>query len=80
MNPVSGTVVFIVIWWLVFFMSLPIGVQRHEDLGDGGDPGAPANPRLGIKALITTGVSVVLFGLVFWAVQAELIDVFGRGG
>lgn len=80
MNPVSGTVIFIVIWWLVFFISLPIGIQRHPDLNDGGDPGAPANPRLGLKAVATTGVSIVIFIIVFLAVQAELVDVFGRGG
>ncbi len=78
MNPVSGTVVFIVIWWLVFFMSLPVGVHRHEDIGDGGDPGAPADPRLWLKARITTAVSVVVFGIVFWAVKIELFDLFGR--
>lgn len=78
MNPVSGVVVFIVIWWLVFFLSLPIGIDRHREVGDGGDPGAPANPRLWLKAKITTVVTAVVFAIVFWAVKAELFDLFGR--
>ena len=80
MNPVSAVVVFIVIWWLVFFMALPVGIRRAQDVEEGSDPGAPANPRLLLRAGITTGVSAVVFVIVLVAVNAGLVDVFGRGG
>ena len=80
MNPVSGTVVFIVIWWVVFFMVLPIGIRRAEDIEAGSDPGAPANPRLWLRAGVTTAVSTLIFLIVLWAVNVGLVDVFGRGG
>lgn len=79
MNPVSAVVIFIVIWWMVFFMVLPVGIRRAEDLDEGSDPGSPANPRLLLRAGITTAASVVVFLIVFWAVNIGLIDVFGRG-
>jgi predicted secreted protein len=71
MTPVSAIVVFVVIWWLVFFMALPFGVKRSEHVEPGHDPGAPARTHLGLKALITTGVTIVLWG-VFFIVQRQL--------
>jgi predicted secreted protein len=43
-----------------------------------GDPGhaagAPANPRLLVKAAITSVVAAVLWLIVYWAVTRDLID------
>ena len=45
-------------WWLIFFMVLPWGVHTPADRGLPSDPGhadsAPLQPRLGLKAGITT--------------------------
>ena len=37
MNWFSGTLVYIVIWWLVLFMVLPFGVKRTENVEAGHD-------------------------------------------
>ena len=71
MTPVSAVVVFAIIWWLVFFMALPFGVRQSDHVQPGQDPGAPVRPRLGLKALITTGVTIVLWG-VFFVLQRML--------
>ncbi|MEE2694771.1 MAG: DUF1467 family protein [Pseudomonadota bacterium] len=47
-------VIFVITWWLVFFLTLPIGVKKDHKVLDGNDPGAPKNPMLKIKILITT--------------------------
>ena len=60
--------VYFTIWWTVLFAILPIGVRSlHEEGGGsaGSDPGAPANPRLGMKALWTTLVASVVFAVVW---------------
>ena len=67
MNPVTGIVVFIVVWWLVLFMVLPWGVSRTENPEAGHDHGAPARPMLLRKMLITTGIAIVIFAA-FYAV------------
>ena len=46
------------IWWIIFFSVLPLGIQSNkekfkENVG-GVDPGAPNNPKIGKKFLITT--------------------------
>lgn len=75
MGIAGSIVVFIVIWWLVLFMALPIGVRRDEAPEDGHDPGAPRNPNLGKKIIGTTIVSIVLFGIVYWVIDSGLISI-----
>ena len=78
MNPVTGSIVFIVIWWLVFFMALPFGVRsQYEDnhIEEGTEPGAPTKPLLLKKMAITTGVSILVWLLVYFALSLQLIPL-----
>tara|TARA_R110002110_G_scaffold414147_3_gene643451 strand:+ start:20611 stop:20865 length:255 start_codon:yes stop_codon:yes gene_type:complete len=71
MNPVTAVVVFIIIWWLTLFTVLPWGVRRTENPEEGHDPGAPARPLLVRKLLITTGITLVVFGILFWVIESS---------
>ncbi len=77
----SGIVVFVIIWWLVFFMALPIGVRSPDEAGVEVEPGhassAPVRPRLALKAGVTTAISAVLWGIAFWIIEADLISFRG---
>jgi predicted secreted protein len=56
---------FVTIWFVVLFAILPIGIHSQRESGtyvEGTDPGAPVNPRLLKKALLTTAVSLIVFG------------------
>jgi predicted secreted protein len=72
MTPFTGVAIYLTIWWTVLFAVLPFGVTSHYeagiDKGDGGDPGAPVDPKLKQKAFTTTWISAVVFGL-FWLAQ-----------
>jgi len=39
-------IIYIVIWWILFFISLPLGVKRSENLLPGQDTGAPEKTYL----------------------------------
>ncbi len=71
MGPVSGIVLFAVVWSMVFFIVLPL---RNKTQGDAGEivPGTPAsapvNPDLKHKAKITT-----YWAFPIWAVLAFII-------
>ncbi|MDE0779305.1 MAG: DUF1467 family protein [Alphaproteobacteria bacterium] len=80
MNPVTATVVFIIIWWITLFMVLPWGVSRTENPEAGHDRGAPARPMLGRKILITTGITIVLFGILYGVIDAEILSLQGLSG
>jgi len=62
---------FLTIWFVVLFAVLPFGVRSQHEGGDfvaGTDPGAPVAPRLWNKILWTTGIAIIVFGLVIFAV------------
>ena len=67
MNFVTITMVFVVIWWLIFFMALPWGMRRNTtDDPTVNDVGAPNRPLLIKKALVTSVIAVVLTVVFFY--------------
>lgn len=78
MGPVSGLVLFAVIWSMVFFIALPIRIQTQGDLDDivpGTHAGSPEHHHLKKKALWTTVVSIVIWGICATVILGELISV-----
>ena len=70
--------VFLIIWWLVLFTVLPIGVSTQgeaDDVVPGTPESAPAAPQLGRKFLITTIVSGIIFAIFYGLVAFDLIDI-----
>lgn len=76
MGITDGIVVYVVIWWLVVFMVLPWGNQSISDaeVAEGQMPGAPAKPRMLLKAGITTVIATVLFGVVYWLIDSGAVN------
>jgi predicted secreted protein len=69
MSLTSGIAIYFIIWWLALFVVLPFGVKNAveagESVAEGDDPGAPVNPMLLKKALITTVISAAVFAGVY---------------
>ena len=63
----------------MLFSVLPIGVTSHAeagiDKGDGGDPGAPVDPKLKKKFITTTIVSTILWVILFLIIHFKLITL-----
>ena len=79
MSITGSLVVFIIIWWVVFFSVLPIGIKSEnakfsENL-EGFDKGAPKNPNIAKKFLITTTISVILFFGIYYIVDKEIFNL-----
>lgn len=77
MNWFIGVASYVVIWWVVIFAVLPFGVRPSGEGEVGHDAGAPANPRLLLKAAVTTVVAGALWLALYWAVNADLVDFRG---
>ena len=73
MSFVSGLVVYILLWWWVFLMTLPFGVKAPDAIEIGHATSAPAKPLLWRKAAVTTVIAAVLFALVNWVIVSEFI-------
>ena len=68
MSLISAIAVYFIIWWLVLFAVLPIGVRSQSEEGDvilGTEHGAPVKPMLGRKVIITTIVAGIVFAFVY---------------
>ena len=78
MGPVGIAIIFILIWWCVFFAVLPMGVRgRWESDADGvagAEPGAPADPGLKRKAILTTAIAAGLTIIVMLVVASGVIN------
>ena len=71
MGITSAIVMFAVIWWMIFFIVLPLRMVSQDEDGavvPGTHKSAPANPQIGRKAKITTVWAVGL-----WIVFATII-------
>lgn len=70
--------IYFIIWWLVLFTVLPLGVSTQGEEGDvvpGTPESAPVAPNLLKKFVITTLVSAVIFGIFYGVVAYDLIDI-----
>lgn len=79
MSVFTGIAIYFTIWWTVLFSVLPIGVTSHAeagiDKGDGGDPGAPVDPKLKKKFITTTIISTVLWVILFLVIKFNLVTL-----
>jgi predicted secreted protein len=68
--------IYFTIWWIVLLAMLPIGMSSTQEENDerpaGADPGAPAAPKLAMKAALTTVVAALVFAIV--VIAAKVMD------
>ena len=74
MGLVSGIVVYILLWWWVFLMTLPFGAKVPDAIEVGHATSAPAKPMLWRKAVIATLIAGVLFAVVRWVIVSEIVS------
>ncbi|HAQ33787.1 MAG: hypothetical protein CMF74_16535 [Maricaulis sp.] len=71
---VTGLVVFLITWWIVVFMILPIGIRSQQETGEmvqGTDPGAPSVANLKRKAWQTTVAASVIWLVLFVLIEFQ---------
>jgi len=86
MSVTSAFVLFAVIWFLTFLIVIPFKIKTQGDIGvvlKGTQAGAPEVHDLRKKAIITTGVSLILWLSITILIVSEIvtiedIDLFGR--
>ena len=81
MSTTGSLIVYISIWWIVFFSVLPFGIKSqnakfNEDLR-GNDRGAPKNPNIRKKFLITSMITSVIFLVIYYLVSQNYLNLRG---
>jgi predicted secreted protein len=76
MTIATGIAMYVVIWWIVLFAVLPIGVKPTTEPGGRGQmTGAPENPMMGKKVLWTSLLAAVVWLAIFAIVQSDFLPV-----
>lgn len=65
---------FCFIWWISFFIVLPIGVQIEQKVEKGHANSAPRNPRIFFKIAITTIITLLLLAILIYLVENDYLD------
>ena len=75
MDIVSGIVVYILLWWWVFLMTLPFGVKAPKNIEAGHATSAPERPMIWRKVGVTTIIAAFLFTIVYWVIDSGTISL-----
>ena len=79
MGVTGSIVIYVIIWWIVFFSVLPIGIKHNEkpfkNNLEGIDPGAPKNPNILKKFLYTTIITSAIFVGIYYMVSIEYLNL-----
>ena len=79
MGITGSIIVYVMIWWIIFFSVLPIGIRSNKEVFkeriEGMDPGAPKNPQIRKKFLITTLITSIIFAVIYYLVEIDLLNL-----
>ena len=76
MSATGLAIIYIIIWWMVFFIILPIDVNRQKSIKiDGEDTGSPENPKMLKKFIYCTGITTVIFMIIYLLIKYEYLNL-----
>ena len=76
MSATGLAIIYIIIWWLVFFIILPIDVNRQKSVKiDGEDAGSPENPKMLKKFIYCTSITTVIFMIIYLLIKYEYLNL-----
>jgi predicted secreted protein len=79
MDLVFAAALYFIIWWIVLFAMLPIGVRTSEEAGEKAPPGtaesAPHLPHLLPKMVATTVVASIVFAGLYAIIVHHVITL-----
>ena len=76
MSATGLAIIYIIIWWIVFFTILPIDVNRLKSVKiKGEDAGSPENPKMLKKFIYCTGITTVIFMIIYLLIKYEYLNL-----
>ena len=83
MGIAGSIIIFLLIWWMMLFIVLPLNISDKAEkvIEDGNDTGAPNNPQIFKKFLITTIISIIIWSIMYMFLKDQglllyILDVF----
>ena len=78
MNWVTILAIYFILWWLILFTVLPLNIRSQVEEGDvveGTEPGAPANPQMKKKLILTSVITAVLLVIILAVLKSGLVNI-----
>ena len=78
MSLTGSIVIYVILWWLILFTVLPRDINSQKDKGyivQGTDPGAPSNPNIVKKLIITTAITSILFAIIYFLNYFDILNI-----
>ena len=76
MSATGLAIIYIIIWWIVFFTILPIDVNRQKPIKiNGEDTGSPENPKMFKKFIYCTGITSLIFMIIYLLIKYEYLNL-----
>ncbi len=73
MGILNAVFIYFLVWWVLLFTVLPLGVERHEETGRGYDAGAPKNSNLKKKIILNSVMSAAVVLIMELLVRFDVI-------
>ena len=70
----KGFLIYVIIWWIVVFTILPIGIRKQDKIEKGHSDGAPQNPQILKRFIITSLIAFVLWLIVFYFIKNQVFN------
>ncbi len=74
----TAVVTYLTLWWIVLFCVLPFGSRSQAEAGEvieGTEPGAPVVANMKQKLIWTTGLTLVVWGLLALLISSGWISL-----
>jgi len=76
MDWITAIISYFLVWWVLLFTVLPWGVEKEKDSEMGNDPGAPKNPLLKKKIIVTSVMSMVLLIVAYILIETFSLSFY----
>lgn len=73
MSIVNAFFIYFLVWWVLLFTVLPLGVERHQETGKGYDPGAPKKVDLKKKLVLNSFLSAAFVVMLELLIRLDII-------
>jgi predicted secreted protein len=77
MNWLEGLIIYVIVWWVTLFAILPLWVAPAEPGDLGHAAGAPKQPWLARKALVTSVAAAVIWLLIYALLRSSWLSLHG---
>ena len=71
----TNFVLFVLIWWVIFFISLPMKISIPTNTEEGYATSAPKKTYIRLKVIITTATTLIIM-LILMLLKFDLGDIF----